>query len=228
MTTRRRPGETLILGRTRRTKKGAKQGQHVPLVHDAPLFYARVQPFGDGLALITETRGFEEPRMKPLHMQTSTGVWIRVEVRAGQPVVVAVESLDGGPPITSAKLRIPIDQELRAYLRNATVRLEKRGRQVVGVLASSLSGPGDLRSLEERVADVDQHVKTGRRGRPPLDPAFLAGVEQDWQRLRQAGRPATLELAREHGVSESTIRQWRHKARRRATRHGTEEHNGNK
>ena len=166
----------------------------------------RAQPYGTGLALLEDA-----------DMQLANGLWLKAEVREGRPVCVAIESREGGPAITARMLRFPLDKEMQTLVRSLTVRISTHNEtgETIGEHATGPSGAGEIRSIAERVADVDRAAKTGQRGRPRLSDDFLRQLAVDWDNALRAGESASYTLAELHHVAPSTVRQWMFKARER-------------
>jgi hypothetical protein len=171
-------------------------------------------PYGSGLAFLENAEG----------QLDASGLWLRVEVRDGRPQLIAIESRSTEEPITTNALRFPLRKAVRYLIRAYTVRLERdvETGEIYGLHATSPIGPGEIRSLEERTADL-HHAAQPKRGRPRLTDEFLSEIAINWTNARDQGRAASYELAEIYDVAPSTVRQWMFKARARGLARKEEE-----
>jgi hypothetical protein len=175
---------------------------------------ASATPYGSGLALLENAEG----------QLDASGLWLRVAVRDGRPQLIAIESRSTEEPITTNALRFPLRKAVRHLIRTNTIRLERdlETGEIYGVYATSPTGPGEIRSVEERTADVDRATHP-KRGRPRLTDEFLSTIATTWRDAQDQGRAASYELATVHNVAPSTVRQWMFKARARGLARKEEE-----
>jgi hypothetical protein len=175
---------------------------------------ASATPYGFRLALLDNAEGQLDP----------SGLWLRVAVRDGRPQLIAIESRSTGEPITTNALRFPLRKAVRHLIRAHTVRLERDPEtgEIYGLYATSPTGPGEIRSIEERTADVARAGQP-KLGRPRLTGEFLSEIAINWKNAHDQGRAASYELAAIYEVAPSTVRQWMFKARARGLARKEEE-----
>lgn len=171
----------------------------LPIATRRDLGFYEATPYSDGLALLD------------VDMVLPEGMVIRFAVRDGRPHCVAVESPEGGPPLTASLLRIKVKELLRDHIKHHTVVLETDPEtgETVGLLGSRAKH-GEIKGKP-----YDKYLATGSMGRKPLADDFLREILIAWESEKAAGNAPSSTLAKRYGVEPGTVRQWKFKAQRR-------------